>query len=191
LPATAERASPGAGGDGRPHAAFRELVEARRALAQVKSQNVVSGRWSRSSRSDESTYRLTVEEAIENGDRASTTLDHTGSAEVSGVEVTLRADHVVAVPTTGSCATRSPRTRAGRRSTGAKRRLRGTPLPRASRLRGCRGPPIGHVGRCGSGGSRQIVVSPTMGTLSRFRRGFAPTAVLPSIPSRRVEFAGS
>jgi hypothetical protein len=45
-------------------------------------------------------YRFTVEEAIENGDRAQTTLDHTTRWEVSGVEVTLRADHVAPVPTT-------------------------------------------------------------------------------------------
>jgi hypothetical protein len=53
-------------------------------------------------------YRFTVEEPIENGDRACATLDRTARGEVSGVDVSLRADHVVAVPTIGSCATRSP-----------------------------------------------------------------------------------
>ena len=53
-------------------------------------------------------YRFTVEEAIENRDRAYTTLGRHDSGEVSCVEVTLRADQLVAVPTTGSCATRSP-----------------------------------------------------------------------------------
>jgi hypothetical protein len=44
-------------------------------------------------------YRFTVEETIENGDRAHATLDHTAPRKVSGVEVTPRADHVVPVPT--------------------------------------------------------------------------------------------
>jgi hypothetical protein len=54
-------------------------------------------------------YRFTIEETIENGDRAHRTLDNTTWRDVSGVEVTLRADHLVPVPKIGSCATRSRR----------------------------------------------------------------------------------
>lgn len=43
-------------------------------------------------------YRFTVEETIENGDRAHATLHHTAPGKVSGVEVTPSADHVVPVP---------------------------------------------------------------------------------------------
>jgi hypothetical protein len=45
---------------------------------------------------------------MENGERAQATLDNTAQGEVTSVEATLRAADVVAVPTIGSCATRSP-----------------------------------------------------------------------------------
>ena len=45
-------------------------------------------------------YRFTVEEAIENRDPAYVALDDR-ARKVSGVEVTLRADHVLGVPRIG------------------------------------------------------------------------------------------